>query len=220
MENRNIKLKLLTQTALEVINTNARTISDLKAEISKSESLIRKFGISDANQLSNVDFVDRDTKAILSIDSAVLPATDCILFVSLRKNKFGAGAIQLKSKKEVEAMSYNAVRSYASLLNKEFNAGISMLGSRAAIADGVISFISSQSVSECETCDCNCEKPNFIEEVARKLEQATMAISAAKEMLNMLEEIHAENDEEGVVIHLTEEDLQLEAEELKHHLGR
>jgi CRISPR/Cas system CSM-associated protein Csm2 small subunit len=76
---RTIKLKLLTQTALEVVETSARTFGEFKSEISN-------LGID----WTSAKLIDRATKASFEIDEAVLPSTDAVMFVMPTKSKAGA----------------------------------------------------------------------------------------------------------------------------------
>lgn len=82
---RKISFKLLTQAQLESIDTAARTLGELKAEINRNQRLRGKIAFGE------VQLIERETKATFGdIDEAILPATDCIMFVVPRKTKSGA----------------------------------------------------------------------------------------------------------------------------------
>jgi hypothetical protein len=77
MEKRIVKLKLTTQTALLPITTSARTVAELKAELNIDIDW------------SKHTIIERSTKATLSFDDSVIPATDCILFIMPLETKSG-----------------------------------------------------------------------------------------------------------------------------------
>jgi hypothetical protein len=82
---RKIMLKLLTQQQLEVIETNARTFGEFKEEVMKSKELASKM-----SNFKGVQFIEKRTKAAFGqLDDAVLPATECVLFVMPMQTKSG-----------------------------------------------------------------------------------------------------------------------------------
>ena len=100
---RKISFKLLTQAQLEVLETSARTLGELKAEISRNQRLRGKIAFGE------VQLIERETKATFGdIDDAILPATDCIMFVVPRKTKSGAP--------DLASMSYTALKAEAQRL--------------------------------------------------------------------------------------------------------
>jgi len=76
---RTIKLKLLTQTELVKVETSARTLGELKEEITE-------LGID----WSSSKLIDRASKASFEVDQAVLPEIDSVMFVMPTKSKAGA----------------------------------------------------------------------------------------------------------------------------------
>jgi len=140
---RTIRLKLFTQTAVEALQTAARTFGELKKEIQDNPSLSEKINFS------NVQFIERDTKVIYgAIDDAILPSVDCIMFVTPTKTKLGA----LPTVSELEDMSYNELRSLGSRWNKEDSAGLDISGKRADILIELITYVSvmNESVKDTE----------------------------------------------------------------------
>jgi len=105
---RKISFKLLTQAQLLVLETNARTLGELKAEISRNSQLRGKIAFGE------VQLIERETKATFGdIDEAILPATDCIMFVVPRKTKSGAILTELA------AMSFVDLKAHAEKLMDE-----------------------------------------------------------------------------------------------------
>ena len=82
MSTRTIKLKLLTQSGLVKIESSARTFSELK-----QDALIKKLEID----WDHTKLIDKATRNVVSdLEDSVLPAIDCILFVTPNQTKSGA----------------------------------------------------------------------------------------------------------------------------------
>lgn len=129
---RKIKFKLLTQTELVVVETAARTFGELRTEVAANPALKDKITFG-KNQ-----FIERETKVSYgAIDEAILPATDCIMFVSPLETKLGA----LPSVSELQEMGYNELRSVGSKLNKDADAKIDLTGKRDDILDRLIEYV-------------------------------------------------------------------------------
>jgi hypothetical protein len=104
---RKISFKLLTQVQLESIETDARTLGQLKSEINSNRNLSGKI------RFGEVQLVDRDTKVTYdSLDDAILPATDCIMFVVPKKTKSGA-------KPDLDSMTFTQLKELAEKLEEE-----------------------------------------------------------------------------------------------------
>ena len=80
MSTRTIKLKVLTQSALVVIETGVRTLGEFKA-LPEVQALDLKW--------NQIKLIDRATKNSIELDSSLLPAIDCIIFVSATKTDSG-----------------------------------------------------------------------------------------------------------------------------------
>lgn len=109
-----IKLKLLTQTALHVVETSARTLGEFKTEISDLDI-----------DWSSTKLIDRETKASFEVDEAVLPAINAIMFVMPTKSKAGADLSYKEVKAKIKAykagggnVPFNYTRATTSELNK------------------------------------------------------------------------------------------------------
>jgi hypothetical protein len=81
MSTRLVKIKLLTQDMPVKIETDARTLGELK-----NVSEVKKLGIDWAN----TKVINRSDKATFELDESVLPAIDCTLFITPTKTKSGA----------------------------------------------------------------------------------------------------------------------------------
>ena len=81
MSTRVVKLKLMTQQSLVVIETGVRTFEEFKA---LPEVVAMNL------QWDQIALIDRATRNTISLDWALLPNTDCILFVQPMKTKSGA----------------------------------------------------------------------------------------------------------------------------------
>lgn len=81
MSTRIIKLKLLTQVSLVAIETGARTLGEFK-ELPEVQKLDLKW--------NQIKLIDRATKNSIDLDGALMPAIDCIIFVTPTKTDSGA----------------------------------------------------------------------------------------------------------------------------------
>lgn len=88
---RTISLKVLTQSELVKVETNARTFGEFKTEVAHLEI-----------DWSSSKLIDRASKASFEMDDAVLPATDAIMFVMPTKSKAGAYSYREAIKKVKE----------------------------------------------------------------------------------------------------------------------
>jgi hypothetical protein len=127
---RKIKFKLLTQSKLVSVETNARTFADLQTEIQQNPQL------KDVVVFGKSQFIDNATKAQYgNIPDAVLPATDCLFYVVPTETKSGCDL------PAVEEMSYMDLRSLGSKLNHENGASIDLTGKRSDILPRVVEFL-------------------------------------------------------------------------------
>ena len=190
---RKIKFKLLTQNELVVVETSARTFGELKAEVETSE-------FKNVISFNNNQFIERANKTVYGkIDEAVLPATDCIMFVSPLETKLGAC---------VDDMSYTEVRDYVIQLNKEKGAKISILGSTATLKAKVKEFLGqTENVAQETSKD---ETESVYDSIVR---HANTIISLVGDLQKFVKS--QKNEETKVVIKVTTDDLQQEAEMLK-----
>lgn len=167
---RKIKFKLLTQNELVTIETNARTFGELKADVVANPAT--KNTISFVNN----QFVERETKVSYgNIDAAVLPSTDCFMFVIPLKTKSGA----LPTVEEISEMGYNELRQLGSKLNKENKAGLDLSGKRNELFDTIADWIKDQEEEEC--CDAEENTPGYwLDQIVSAVEQLKgMSFSAS-----------------------------------------
>lgn len=189
------KFKLLTQTALETLVTNAVTFGELKAEIKSNPSLAGKINFS-SSQL-----IERNTKvSYKDIDEAILPSTDAIFFVNPVKTKSGSVGIE-----EVRDMGYNQLRTLGSSLNKEHNAGIDLSGKAAEISDRICAWLESQVEEE--------EEGTSKEEVQELVEQLVATAQLLSEKVANLR-----FSEEALAVKVTLAELEEEAQNLAKRL--
>ena len=188
------KFKLLTQTSLETLVTNAVTFGELKAEIKSNPSLSAKINFS-SSQL-----IERNTKvSYKDIDEAILPSTDAIFFVNPVKTKSGLVGIE-----EVRDMGYNQLRTLGSSLNKEHNAGIDLSGKAAEISDRICAWLEDQ-VEE--------EEGTSKEEVQELVEQLVATAQLLSEKVANLR-----FSEEALAVKVTLAELEEEAQNLAQRL--
>jgi hypothetical protein len=110
--------------------------------------LIENSSLKNKIEVGKVKFIDKATMAEYgSIPEAILPASNCILFVTPIQTKAGAvteenffenGESELMD--ELEEMGYNELRSLGSKLNKKYDAGIDLSGKRGDILDNIMDF--------------------------------------------------------------------------------
>lgn len=140
---RKISFKLLTQSQLETIETDARTLRDLEKVIINGE-------LADKINLGKVKFVDKATYAEYgNIPEAVLPSIDCILFVTPINTKSGADITPenfLDFDEEALAeffneLGYNELRTFGSQLNRTKDAGISLHDKRDDILQRILDYV-------------------------------------------------------------------------------
>lgn len=200
---RTIKFKLFTQTALESLTTDARTFGELKQAIKNSPNLVGKISFD------NVQFIERETKvAYGNIEEAVLPAVDCIMFVTPTQTKLGATYPTLE---EVDNMSYNELRSLGSKLNKEEMAGLDLSGKRADILEEILTYVKI-SILRDESQKASISEVNVLE----KLDLISRYASEVKEEVSglLLKANTPVVVEEPAVIKVTVEMLEAEAKTL------
>ena len=187
---RKISFKLLTQSSLVSIETSARTFGELKTAVSEA-------GLGDAVSFANNQFIDKATKVAYSkIDDAVLPATECILFVV---------PLQTKSGVDVDSMTYLQVRDYVSELNKTQGAKISIIGSAETLRNKVKEFLgANEPVPSVDMKAC--------------LQAIREACTTILDQVDVLESMPVSTPEE-VAFSVTLKELQNEAENLKKILG-
>lgn len=127
---RKISFKLLTQSSILSIDTDATTFGQLKEEV-KVNGLDVSF--------ENNQFIDRATKVSYgAIDEAILPVVDSIFFVVPLKTKSGMN---------VDSMSYLQVRQAIIDENKK-GARLSILGSTDTLKARLKDYILTTGVEE------------------------------------------------------------------------
>lgn len=185
---RKISFKLLTQSSLVSIETSARTFGELKTAVSEAGLEI---------SFTNNQFIDKATKVAYSkIDDAVLPATECILFVV---------PLQTKSGVDVDSMTYLQVRDYVSELNKTQGAKISIIGSAETLRNKVKEFLGGT-------------VPASSIDVKACLQSIRESCTNILDQVDVLESMPVNTPEE-VAFAVTLKELQAEAEALKKILG-
>lgn len=123
---RKIKFKLLTQQQIEVLVTDVRLFGEMINVILKSD-------LADKIKVGEVKFIERETKTEYgNINEAILPAGDCLFFVTPIKTKSGMNILDWD---EITDMSYKELRTYGSQLNNENGACIILTGNRDDILD-------------------------------------------------------------------------------------
>lgn len=119
---RTFKFKLLTGNALFPLETNARTMGDLRAEIRANSELVRKFDLNPGSDLSEINLIDRATRISYQLDDAVLPTTDTIFFVSFTKSKGGAYIPGMHE--DLEEYTFSELKELQQLLNEQYGATV------------------------------------------------------------------------------------------------
>ena len=189
---RKISFKLLTQTALIDINTEARTFGELKAEVRRNPQLASKIPFGD------VQLMERVTKAVfMDIDSAILPEGDIILFVVPKKTKSG-------SKPDLGSMGYMDLLDLAQdIMSKDPDAWFDTAGTAAELHDQLSDYYDNIDEEEVTPAD------EVIEEAVTNLQAAKELIEDTIEQLSRIN-ISSWNGN----LTETERQLQKEAEEL------
>lgn len=182
---RTITFKLLTSANLEEFQTNARTFGELKSEIKRDSRM------SQLISFGNVKLFERSTKAEFgSLDEAILPEGNCVMFVVPNKTKSGA-RINLENatiaKLKVEARA---------IMNKDGNAYFDLGGSAAELYDELSEYY-----------DENPETPNNSVVIDRIVSDLNQATSILNNVISTLLEANLVDVEE-----LSSEAIQLQAE--------
>lgn len=99
MSTRVVKLKLMTQQALVSIETGVRTFEEFKA---LPEVIAMNL------QWDQITLIDRATRNTISLDGALLPNIDCLLFVQPTKTKSG-GATRSELYAIIKEMQANGI---------------------------------------------------------------------------------------------------------------
>lgn len=99
MSTRIVKLKLMTQQALVSIETGVRTFEEFKA---LPEVIAMNL------QWDQITLIDRATRNTISLDGALLPNIDCLLFVQPTKTKSG-GATRSELYAIIKEMQANGI---------------------------------------------------------------------------------------------------------------
>jgi len=213
MQTRKIRLKLLTQVQIETIETSVRTFGELKDLISKDSALNSK--VFEGG--SDIVMIDRDSKVEYGkMKDAILPSGDCILIVQPNKTKSGAEI----SLSDLSSLSYNALRSYGSTLNKEENADIDLSGNKQAIYKRISNYLVDNTDEIREDLDADVQ--------ARIIDAKYVAIkNSMKTSMDLLEDLMSDIQdyrnptvEEDAIIHVTEESLDKEVLELMETYGK
>lgn len=148
---RKVRFKLLNQSTLITVETDARTFGELKEVVTANKDLnqVIKFG--------NNQFIDRDTQhSFGQLDNAILPVTDCILFIFPLKTDSGCN---IPTAEDVKNMSYKELRTLGSTLNKENGANIDLSGKRDDICERILDFV--ENGENC--CNNDDEEPGTVE---------------------------------------------------------
>lgn len=198
MSKRTVQLKLTTQKDLVKHETEARTFGELKAEIKNIK-------------WDGMRVVERSTKNTLTLDDAILPATDFILFVVPEKVKAGNSESIIDPK----TASYNQLRSHISFLNKMKGAKISMDGGVDKLRKAYQKYLNKASKAETATkTAANEDVIGTIEECRTKINESIDAIiEAAKSQATTVVE-----DTTEYVIKTSVDDLENELEAIKKSL--
>jgi hypothetical protein len=199
---RKVTLKLTTQKDLIVFESEARTFGELKKELTNVK-------------WDGMRVVERATKNTLSLDEAILPATDFILFLVPEKVKAGADI-------DPKTASYNELRSHTSFLNKMKGAKLSMNGSADDLRKQLSKYLNKQAkaavkeevASEGSNNDATVETAvEVIEGCRTKINEAIDAIIAAAGSRTSVVE-----DNTVYVIKTSVDDLESEIESIKKSL--
>ena len=201
---RTIKFKLLTQTNLESLTTNAVNFGELKQELKQID-----WGRN--INFNSVQFIERTTKvAYGNVDEAILPAVDSIFIVVPTQTKSGRIV-------DLDSMTYNGLRTYVSKLNRDQKAGIDMSGSKEAILVRVKAYLNKSTVNDVpqtsqsaqEECVC---RPATANELGRGIKNMVDALVNMAETPKVVEPELNPKDE--LVVSVTVGDLDEEAKKL------
>jgi len=194
---RTLKFKLLTQSQLFTLESDARTFGELKDEI-RSKGLYEEFGVSRDSNLSELNIIEYKSKTTYALDDSTLPAGDALFFVSLTKSKGGALSHDevvdlLDLKEEIKECSYMDLRNYVKYLNATYGAAISvqMTRSRADLEGEAHYFI--ESMLPKQQTEVQAEMVNF-----DKLSPKEQLESVAEILLSIAENITDTTAEEIV----------------------
>lgn len=152
------KFKLTTQVQLEHLESNARTLGELKTAISNSPlgekiSFERKKELREGVEwIKTIKLVEKNTLAEFgAFDEAVLPAGDVILFfVTPMKHKGGAIDMDVEDLSEssydnmlevLEEEGYDELACFADDLNTHYNAGIKIPFKRSEILFNILKWL-------------------------------------------------------------------------------
>lgn len=127
MSKRTVTLKLTTQRDLVKHESSARTFAELKKELSNIS-------------FNGMKVIERTKKVTLEADDAVLPATDFMLFLVPQKVKSGA----VEHLDDIDAASYNELRSHGSYLNSVKNANLNLSGGTQDLRDTIADYYKGQ----------------------------------------------------------------------------
>lgn len=147
-----IKLKLLTQNDLVVVETSARTLAEFKLDPTVAGLSI---------DWSSAKLIDRASKATFDLDESVLPAIDSLMFVTPTKTKSGVLSYK-EAKAEVKKYKDNGgvvpfnytnastetLNSFLDTLPNTCGCGVTIA---ASVKDLVISLIQDNWVEEVDT---------------------------------------------------------------------
>ncbi len=123
---RTFKFKLLTSNVLFPLETEARTMRDLRTEIRSNRELMQKFDVNPSSDLSELNLIDRSSRTSYQLDDAVLPQTDTIFFVSFTKSK-GGGYVPGMNE-DLDELTKSDLMELADLLNEEYGGKIDTAG--------------------------------------------------------------------------------------------
>ena len=200
------KFKLLTQGNLFTYETNARTFGEFKEEIRTSSDLRSKFGVSDSSDLSELHLIERSTKTSYVVDSAVMPSTNALFFVSLTKSKGGAMFGESFFSRD---MSEDDTDELAEYLNEQYDAEIdTLLNTKEEVLDQIEDFYAAQKAEEEEV-----RIPKTID--LRTMSSKEKLEAVADLLLNISLQLDDDADITGVCIEgVTFEQLEKEADEI------
>lgn len=196
---RKIRLKLLTQSQLVTLNTEAYTFAELQKEVENHPEL-KDVVVSGKSQ-----FIDNATKAVYgTIPDAILPVGDCLMYVVPTQTKLGC---DVPTKSAVEQMTYTELRSLGSKLNKENGATIDLSGKRVDVLERVVNWL--DSLEEDDVKEPQSEEESSTED---------KIVAYANKIIALVEDLKKERValDESVAFATTYAELEAEANRLKN----
>lgn len=192
---RTITFKLLTQVQVEKIQSNARTFGELK------EELLNGVLKDKINFEESIKFIEKSNLTEYgNIPEAILPAGDCLFFVTPVKNKAG---MDILSTEQLSKMGYNELRAYGSALYHEYGGKIDMSGKKVDVLENIINYANELASEELDL------------EIEENTEVKIILLSA----ISLIERAIGKLKENNYVEGITYEELEVEALRLKNLLN-